>query len=107
MVVFTNADLKIGLSHRLSITGVITNLFLYEDIADNSVNIDFLADDGGNHPKIIDELLEVLSRLAFRKDVMQSMEVVLKLGFHHCQGNSVSVMNPMTGDLLNMIGDVL
>ena len=45
--------------------------------------------------------------VAFRKDWVQSPEVVPRQGLHHSKGDGGASVNSMTGDLPNRVGDVL
>ena len=53
------------------------------------------------------ELLKIFPCLALGEDWMQGPEIVTELGLHNGKGNGGALMNSMTGDLSDMVGDVL
>ena len=72
-VILQKADLQIGWSHQLISTSYYYHYNLLigkENIVDYIVNVDLIADGGGNSVEIVDKLFKVLPRLALGEDRM-------------------------------------
>jgi len=59
ITIFTRADLKIGLIHRLVILTTITRLLISEDIVDHVANMYFITDDDRDAVEFVDEFFKL------------------------------------------------
>ena len=85
----------------------ITRLLISEGIVDHIANMYFITDDSGDAVKFINELFKLFPCFTLMEDGLQHPEIVARHCLHHCKGNGGSAMDPMTGNLLDAVRDVL
>ena len=107
ITIFTRADLKIGLIHRLVILATINRLLISEDIVDHVANMYFITDDDRDAVEFVDEFFKLFPCFTLGEDGLQHLKIVARHCLRHYKGDSGSAMDPLTGNLLNAVGYVL
>ena len=104
------ADQMIWLIHQRPLLEDATprNIVIGKDIADDRLYTNFFGDVGGCHLHVIGELLESPPILAAQREVdrLDLQEVVAGLVLGCGEGHSSTAVDPMSGNLPDVAGDV-